>query len=116
VVAAVVEEGQPHTAAARRFAVGRSTVYRWVDVAEGRLAAKPMRGGPKPVIRDEVEAVLRRLVAENNQLTQAEYRDRLASQTLGRALRRLRLTRKKEDAARRRAGQRRGAGGAPSLA
>jgi transposase len=125
VVAAVVE-GQPHTAAARRFAVGRSTVYRWVDVAvaEGRLAAKPMRGGPKPVIRDEVEAVLRRLVAENNQLTPAEYRDRLASQTglylhpwtLGRALRRLRLTRKKEDAARRRAGQRRGAGGAPSLA
>ena len=126
VVLAVLEQRQPRAAVAQRFTVARSTVYRWVDAAveEGRLAAKPMQGGPKPVIRDEIEAVLRRLVAEDNHLTQAEYRDRLAVETglrlhpwtLGRALRRLRLTRKKEDAARRRAGQYRGAGGARGLA
>jgi hypothetical protein len=81
--------------AARRFAAGRSTVYRWVDTAkaEGRLEARPMRGGPKPTIRDEVEAALRRLVAADNHLTQAEYRNWLAATdvrvhawTLGRAL------------------------------
>lgn len=126
VVAAVLEEGQPPTAVAGRFAIGRSTVYRWLDtaVAEGRLEAKPMQGGPKPTIRDEVEAVLRRLVAGDNHLSQAEYRDRLAGETgvrlhpwtLGRALRRLGLTRKKEGVARHRAGQRRGAGGAPGMA
>ena len=126
VVLAVLEEGQPRAAVAQRFTVARSTVYRWVEaaVAEGRLEAKPMQGGPKLVIRDEIETALRRLVAEDPHLTQAEYRDRLAGETgvrlhpwtLGRALRRLRLTRKKEDAARHRAGPRRGAGGAPGLA
>jgi hypothetical protein len=52
-----------------------------------------MRGGPKPTIRDEVEAALRRLVAADNHLTQAEYRNWLAATdvrvhawTLGRAL------------------------------
>ena len=126
VVGAALEKGQSRTAVARRFAVGRSTVYRWVEAAleEGRLEARPMRGGPKPVIRDAVEAVLRRLVAEHGQLTQAEYRDRLAAETgvhvhpwtLGRTLRRLRLTRKKSEPSRRGAGRRHGAGGAAGLA
>jgi transposase len=125
VVAAAQVEGRSRDAVARQFSVGRATVYRWLEAArmEGRLEAEPMRGGPKPVIRDEVEAVLRRLVAADNHLTQAEYRDQLAAATgmrlhpwtLGRALRRLSLTRKKEDAARHRAGWRRGAGGAASL-
>jgi transposase len=56
-----------------------------------------MGGGPKPIIRDEIEAVLRRLLAANNHLTLAECRDRLAEEsgvrvdpwTIGRALRRL---------------------------
>lgn len=126
VVAAVVEGGQPRGSVARRFAVGRSTVYRWVEVAreEGRLEAKPMCGGPKPTIRDASEDALERLVATDNHLTLAEYRDRLAEQvgvrvhpwTLGRALKRLGLTRKKEDTARRRAGQGRDQGGARELA
>lgn len=126
VVAAVLKNGQSREAVARRFAVGRSTVYRWVAVAqsEGRLEAQPMRGGPKPTIRDEGEAALRRLVAEGNHLNLTEYRDRLAAQagvrahprTLGRALRRLGLTRKKAKPARRRAGPSRGRRGAAGMA
>jgi transposase len=109
VVAAALDGGQPAGAVARRFAVGRSTVYRWIDAArgEGRLEAKPMRGGPRPAIGGQGEAALRRLMAGDNHLTLAEYRDRLAEEagvrvhpwTLGRALRRLGLTRKKEDLA-----------------
>src|ERR671921_441839 len=83
-----------------RFVVGRSTVYRWVAAArdEGRRAAKRMGGGPPPAIRDEAEAVLRRMLSgSDNHLTLAECRDRLAAETglrvhpwtVGRALRRL---------------------------
>jgi transposase len=126
VVAAVLDGGQSREAVARRFLVGRSTVYRWVETAqsEGRLEAKPMHGGPPPTIRDEGEAALRRLVAGDNQLTLAEYRDRLAEETgvrvhpwtLGRTLRRLGLTRKKEEPARQRAGRGRGRQGAGGMA
>ena len=116
VVAAAREGGRSRDAVARCFSVGRSTVYRWLAAArdEGRLSAKPMRGGPKPTIRDEGATTLRRLIEAEPDLTLAEYRDRLAAAsgvrvhpwTLGRALGRLGLTRKKEDLARRRAGQR----------
>ena len=126
VVTAALDAGQPAGAVARRFAVGRSTVYRWVEAArgQGRLEAKPMHGGPEPAIRGEGEAALRRLVAADSHLTLAEYRDRLAEQagvrvhpwTLGRALKRLGLTRKKEDGARRREGRARDRGGARALA
>ena len=111
VVAAVVEWGERPDEAAARFAVGRSTVYRWVHAAcsEGRLEARPMVGGPAPLIRDEVEAALVRLVEGSNDRTLAEYADALAAEagvrvhpwTVGRALRRLGRTRKKEDPARR---------------
>ena len=97
-VLAAVEAGERPEAAARRFAVGRSTAYRWVGAArdEGRREAKRMGGGPKPVIRDEVEAALLGLVGQENHLTLAECRDRLAAKagvhvhpwTVGRALRR----------------------------
>jgi len=40
-----------------------------------------MNGGLKPAIRDQTEEALRRLVEENNHLTLAEYRDRLAAAT-----------------------------------
>jgi transposase len=56
-----------------------------------------MIGGPKPLIRDTVEATLRRLLEENDPLTLAECRDRLTVEigvrvdpwTIGRTLRRL---------------------------
>ncbi len=126
VVAAALEGGQSRDEIACRFAVGRSSVYRWIETAqaEGRLEAKPMRGGPGPVIRDEVEAALKDLVKAENHLTLPEYRDRLAEETgvrvhpwtIGRAMRRLRLTRKKEDPACGRAGRGCDPGGAPGLA
>jgi transposase len=83
-----------------------------------------MRGGPRPMIRDETEAALKDMVKSDNHLTLAEYRDRLADRTeirvhpwtVGRALRRLGLTRKKEDLACDRAGRGRDLGGTPSLA
>ena len=125
-VLAAVEAGESPEEAAHRFAVGRSTAYRWVEAAqeEGRLEAKPMHGGPKPTIRGESEDALKQLVATDNHLTLAEYRDRLAAAvgvrvhpwTLGRVLKRLKLTRKKEDAARRREGRARDRGGARELA
>src|SRR3954469_3337794 len=78
-VLAAVEAGATPEAAGRRFAVGRSTAYRWATAArvEGRRAAKRMGGGPKPRITDEVEAALLGLLAEANHLTLAECRDRL---------------------------------------
>ena len=99
-VLAAVEAGESPDAAARRFAVGRSTAYRWVAAArdEGRRAAKPMGGGPPPAIRGEAEAALRRMLSGgDNHLTLAECRDRLAAEagvrvhpwTVGRALRRI---------------------------
>ena len=101
-VLAAVEAGEAPEAAARRFAVGRSTAYRWAAAArhEGRRAAKRMGGGPKPVIAGEVETALRRVLETDNHLTLAECRDRLAEATgvrvhlwtVGRALRRLTWT------------------------
>ena len=99
-VLAAVEVGESPEAVAERFAVGRSTVYRWVAAArdEGRREAKRMGGGPPPAIRDETEAVLRRMLSgSDNHLTLAECRDRLAAETglrvhpwtVGRALRRM---------------------------
>jgi transposase len=98
-VLAATEAGESPAAAAKRFALGRSTAYRWVAAAreEGRREAKPMGGGPKPVIRGEAEAALRRMLAGTNHLTLAECRDRLAAEmgvrvhpwTVGRALRRM---------------------------
>jgi transposase len=97
-VLAAVEAGESPEAAARRFAVGRSTAYRWVAAArdEGRREAKRMGGGPPPAIRDE--AALRRMLSgSDNHLTLAECRDRLVAETglrvhpwtVGRALRRM---------------------------
>jgi transposase len=59
-VSAAMEAGETPEAAARRFAVGRSTAHRWAAAArdEGRRAAKPMRGGPAARITGEVEAAM----------------------------------------------------------
>jgi transposase len=94
-----MEAGAAPAAVARRFAVGRSTAYRWLEAAreEGRRAAKPMAGGPRPKISGAVEAALRGVLAEANQLSLAECRDRLAERTgvhvdawtVGRTLRRI---------------------------
>jgi transposase len=97
-VLVAVEAGEPAEAVAEAFMVGRSSVYRWMAAArEGCRVAKPLGRGPKPIIRDETEVALRRLLAADNHLTLQECRDRLAAETgvwvtpwtVGRALRRL---------------------------
>ena len=98
-VLVAVEAGEPADAVAEAFMVGRSSVYRWITAArdDGRRAPKLIGGGPKPIIRDETEVALRRLLEANNHLTLEECRDRLAAETgvrvnpwtVGRALRRL---------------------------
>jgi len=107
------DEGERPGVVAKRFRIGRASVYLWLKQRreEGRDRSKKMGGGPQPVIRDAGEAVLKDLVESDNHLSLAQYRDKLAEAvgvfvhpwTVGRALRRLRLTRKKEDLARRRA-------------
>ncbi|HET8634048.1 MAG TPA: helix-turn-helix domain-containing protein [Gemmatimonadales bacterium] len=82
-VLAAVEAGESADAAARRFAVGRSTAYRWVAAArqEGRRGAKPMRGGPAPRIHGKVEAVVLDLAGGPHHLSLAEIAARLAEAT-----------------------------------
>jgi transposase len=97
-VLAATEAGESPAAAAKRFAVGRSTAYRWVAAArdEGRREAKRMGGGPAPRITGAVEAALLGMLGQGNHLTPARCRDRLAEATgvrvhpwtVGRALRR----------------------------
>src|SRR6187397_860074 len=119
------EAGLPPAAIAQRFGVGLATVYLWRQQAhaQGRRCAKPHGGGRARGIDTAGEAILRALVAERNDRTLDEYREQLAARsggppvsrpTLCRALRRLRLWRKK-DAARQRARSRRHPGGAGSL-
>lgn len=79
-VLAVVEAGETPEAAARRFAVGRSTAYRWVAAArdEGRREAKRMRGGPAPRIAGEVASTMLSLAGRPNHPSLAEIATRLA--------------------------------------
>jgi transposase len=101
-VLAAIAAGTAPKAAARRFAVGRSTAYRWLAAArhEGRHEPKRPGGGPKPIIAGEIEAALRHMLEQENHLTLAACRDRLAEEvgvrvhpwTVGRALRRLKWT------------------------
>jgi transposase len=91
-VLTAMEEGESPTAAAKRFAVGRSTAYRWMQAAhdEGRreaiakrshgvMSAEPtgqMGGGPAPRIDGAIMAALLDLLrGEDNHLTLEQCRD-----------------------------------------
>jgi transposase len=82
-VLAAVEAGESVEAAAHRFEVGRSAAYCWVAAArdEGRREAKPMRGGPAPRIRGEVEAAMLGLAGGPDHPSLAEMAARLAEAT-----------------------------------
>jgi transposase len=96
-VLAAMEAGATPEAAADRFAVGRSTAYRWAQTArdEGRRAAiakrshgvmsaeptGPMRGGPAPRITGEVEAAMLGLAGGSDHPSLAEIAARLAERT-----------------------------------
>ena len=97
---------------AERFAVSVGTVNAWLRLARTGQRAPRRGGGGQAMLGGTDPAVLRDLVAEQNDATLAQYADRLAERTggrrfdpstLSRTLRRLGLPRKK-DAARLRAG------------
>src|SRR3712207_8395103 len=77
-VLAAVEAGESPDAAARRFAVGRSTVYRWAAAAreEGRREAKRMGGGPALRIAGAVEAALLGMLGERSEEHTSELQSR----------------------------------------
>src|ERR1700745_3786515 len=70
-VLVAVEAGEPADVVAEAFMIGRSSVYRWIAAGrdEGGRTPKRIGGGPKPIIRDEIEATLCRLLEENDHLT-----------------------------------------------
>ena len=104
-------EAAAHTRAeiARQFRVSPATLYNWLKQAReaGRTAPKPARGGLASQIGPCEAHQLRQLVEDDNDRTLAEYTARLreasgvavSPSTISRALKRLRLPRKKTRAA-----------------
>jgi transposase len=97
---------------AKRFVVSLGTVNGWLRLARSGQRAPRKGGGGHPLLGGADPAVLRDLVAEQNDATLLHYAEKLAERTggrrfdpstLSRALQRLDLPRKK-DPARRRAG------------
>jgi len=92
---------------AERFAVHRSTVINLLRLYRqtGALEPRPHAGGNPGKVHDKDMQTLRELVGEKNDRTQTELAEQLALRgrckvhqtTIGRALRWLRMTRKKED-------------------
>src|SRR5688572_701503 len=77
------DEGDRPSRVVERFRVARASVYLWLKQRrdEGRCTPKRIGGTRKPLIRDGVEVTLKHLVDSDNDLTLAEYRDRLAHET-----------------------------------
>ena len=104
VLNAVLKQGRPQLEVARTLGISRqfiSTLLRRYRAGQS-IEAKP-RGGTKPKLTPEHEATLRQLVSEQNDRTIEELRRLLAERggpeltraTMGRALLRLQLPRKK---------------------
>jgi transposase len=99
----------PRRRIARRFGVSESTLYGWLkqEREEDRRRAKPHAGGRSRVIDADGEAVLRDLVAADNDATLAEYAAAFTARTghavsgpmVCKALKRLGLGRKKRPCA-----------------
>ena len=95
----------PRRRIARRFGVAESTLYGWLkqEREEDRRRAKPHAGGRSRVIDADGEAVLRDLVAADNDATLAEYAAAFTARAghavsgpmVCKALKRLGLARKK---------------------
>ena len=93
-------------AVADRFAVGRASLVRWLALhrTTGSVAPRPHAGGPPPAVTPKGEVLLRAWLDDDPSVPQHELAARLAEvgepavcqQTVGRALRRMRLTRKKK--------------------
>jgi transposase len=101
---AAVAAGQSHLAVARRFALGRSTVQRWVaqHTARGTLAPQPIPGRPRaigpaeePGLRAQVRAAPDATLAEHCTAWAQEHGVTVSLTTMHRALQRLGWPRKK---------------------
>jgi transposase len=90
-----VRGGGSKTEAARRFQVGRASVYRWVNAVEGLRYSRPGPHGPR---RLEWEA-LRRQVQEQSDMTPKEraYHFGVSRHCIWYALQKMGLSRKKND-------------------
>ena len=107
VLAACAAHDASRAELARRYRIGESTLYRWLEAEreEGRTAAKPHAGGPTSRFDS---AVLRRLFDDQPDATLAEVAARYEAQTgvaisvssVERLAQLLELRRKKKDAAR----------------
>ena len=90
---------------AERFGIGVSTLRKLLALREqtGSIAPRAHGGGPEPKLSDEQMALLREQIAATPDATQQELADRLEASgaptlhrsTIGRAVARLKLTRKK---------------------
>jgi transposase len=90
---------------AERFAVSPGTVQNYLKLkrATGRVNPRPPSGGVTPLIGDEDLPKVQQLVEEQPDATTEEFADELARKhaiavsrpTMGRALQRLHITRKK---------------------
>ena len=107
VLAACAAQEASRAELARRFRIGESTLYRWLEAEreEGRTTAKPHAGGPTSRFD---AALLRRLVDAAPDATLGELATRYAAEThavisvssVERLVQLLDLRRKKKDAAR----------------
>ena len=99
-----VAAGQSYLDVARRFALGRATVQRWVaqQTATGTLAPQPIPGRPRaigpadePALRAQVQAAPDATLAEHCAAWEQSHRVRVSLTTMHRALARLGWPRKK---------------------
>ncbi len=99
------QAGESKLSLSHRFAVGYATVNRYMRQLEqsGSVAPKPHGGGMPRAVDDQGEALLRALLTEKPDLTDAELTQRYhersgkraSKSSINRALRRMGLTRKK---------------------
>jgi transposase len=101
---AAVAAGQSYLDVARRFALGRATVQRWVaqQAASGTLAPKPIPGRPRaigpadePALRAQVQAAPDATLAEHCTVWAQTRGVTISLTTMHRALARLGWPRKK---------------------
>lgn len=102
-IVAAVEEGLDKTEVARRFKVGRKTVYRYVERAkQGELAPRKAPGGQRKLSAAQLQALQQQLEAHNDD-TLIEHAERFAAEqgielafsTVNLYCKRLGITRKK---------------------
>ena len=119
IVAAVKEEGLGKTEVARRFKVGRKTVYRYLARAEqGELAPRRAPGGQRKLSEAQMQALQEQLETHSDD-TLVEHAERFANEqgielafsTVNLYCKRLGITRKKRAFTQKSEMKRQGSGG-----